>query len=160
MKQKAYDKITKQPLNISAHALDHKQNERNNQLDFKVFQTEFTSLSFSELVSTPLGTAYVLGWCKMSRISSFLNTEEEKKKKRTETNARFNKYFSLREIFNNFSFSFFPGEIILYNVYYEINPFCTSIIGQDDTGTVATLIYYLKIHFLSTRANLDTTIDV
>jgi len=26
------------------------------------------------------------------------------------------------------------GEIILYNIFYEINPFCTSIIGQDESG--------------------------
>merc|ERR1712048_286903 len=26
------------------------------------------------------------------------------------------------------------GEIILYNLFYEVNPFCTSIVGQDETG--------------------------
>ena len=31
----------------------------------------------SELVSISFGTAYVLGWCKKSRISTFLNTEEK-----------------------------------------------------------------------------------
>ena len=37
MKQEAYDKNTKQPLNISFHALDHKQKERNDRVDIKIF---------------------------------------------------------------------------------------------------------------------------
>ena len=51
MKQEAYEKITKQALNISADALDHKQNERNNQmLTPKSFK--LTSLHcLSEIVS-------------------------------------------------------------------------------------------------------------
>ena len=74
MKQEAYDKNTKQPLNISIHALDHKQNERNNQVDVKFLQTSnlFNFTVFKNvLVSIPLNTAYVLGWCKKSRISTF-----------------------------------------------------------------------------------------
>jgi len=38
-------------------------------------------------------------------------------------------------IINSF-YSFFHsvGEIIMYNIFYEINPLCTSIVGQDESG--------------------------
>ena len=89
MKQEAYDKNTKQPLNISIHALDHKQNERNNQVDIKFLQIYFNFTVFKNVVvSIPLSTAYVLDWCKKSRISTFWDTGEEEEEEGEEEEER------------------------------------------------------------------------
>ena len=28
------------------------------------------------------------------------------------------------------------GEIVLYNIFYEVSSFCTSVVGQDQNGTI------------------------
>lgn len=38
---------------------------------------------------------------------------------------------------SNYSFSSFLGEIVIFNIFYEIFTVCTSIVAEDKTGNVS-----------------------
>lgn len=41
-----------------------------------------------------------------------------------------------RKIYLLTHFSYYLGEIVLYNIFYEVASYCTSIVGQDQNGNI------------------------
>ena len=59
--------------------------------------------------------------------------------------------YSVLPVFNSTNFS---GEVVLYNIFYEVFTVCTSIVAEDPSGM--TLIEFLKIvHFIKLQMTFD-----
>lgn len=48
------------------------------------------------------------------------------------------KFFNIQSMF----IFIFPGEIVLYNIFYELFTVCTSIVAEDPSGVYSTLCFY------------------
>ena len=41
-----------------------------------------------------------------------------------------------KKIFDNYIIVCCLGEVVLYNIFYEVSSLCTSIVGQDQNGNI------------------------